>query len=117
MGYLTPRNLARTPLRYGLPKVHKPNIPLRPTDFACDSPTGNISKFVAHVMQPLPKQLPASIRDTKHLLRLLESLPPLSKNSILVKQDVTQPPLTSTSLKRKGQSSRTTSSLKKNISL
>ena len=101
MGYLTPPNHACTPLLYGLPKVHKPNIPLSPTVSACDSPTGNISKFVAHVIQPLPKQLPASIRDTKHLLRLFESLPLLSKNSILVKQDVTQPPLTSTSLTRK----------------
>lgn len=87
--FLTPPNPARTPLFYGLPKVHKPGIPLRPIVSACDSPTDNISKYVTYFIQPLAEQLPSYIKDTKHFLEHLNSLPPLPPNAILVTADVT----------------------------
>ena len=40
-------------------------------------------------MQPLVETLPSYIRDSKHFLQLLESLPPLPENDILVTADVT----------------------------
>ena len=80
---------ARTPLFYGLPKVHKPNLPLRPIVSACDSPTDQLSNYVTHFIQPLVEILPSYIRDNKHFLQLLESLPPLPENAILVTADVT----------------------------
>ena len=87
--HLTPPNPARTPLFYGLPKVHKPNIPLRPIVSACDSPTDQLSNYVTHFIQPLVETLPSYIRDSKHFLHLRESLPPLPENAILVTADVT----------------------------
>ena len=87
--HLTPPKPARTPLFYGLPKVHKPNIPLRPIVSACDSPTDQLSNYVTHFIQPLVEILPSYIRDSKHFLQLLESLPPLPENAILVTADVT----------------------------
>ena len=87
--HLTPPKPTRTPLFYGLPKVHKPNIPLRPIVSACHSPTDQLSNYVTHFIQPLVETLPSYIRDSKRFLQLLESLPPLPENSIHVTADVT----------------------------
>lgn len=40
-------------------------------------------------MQLLVETLPSYIEDIKHFLQLLESLPPLPENSVLVTADVT----------------------------
>ena len=87
--HLTLPNLARTPLFYGLPTVHKPNIPLQPIVSACDSSTDQLSNYVTHSKQPLVETLLSYIWDSKHFLQLLESLLPLPENAILVAADVT----------------------------
>ena len=87
--HLTPPKPARILLLYGLPKVHKPNIPLRPIVSACDSPTDQLSNYVTHFIQPLVETLPSYIRDSKHFPQLPETLSPLPKNAILVTADVT----------------------------
>ena len=87
--HLTSPKPACTPLFYGLPKVRKPNIPLRPIVSACDSPTDQLSNYVTHFIQPLVAILSSYIRDNKHFLQLLESLPLLPENAILVTADVT----------------------------
>ena len=86
---LSPPNPARTPLFYSLPKVHKSNIPLRPIVSACDSRTDQLSNYITHFIQPLVETLPSYIQDSKHFPQLLESLPPLPENAILVTADVT----------------------------
>ena len=86
---LTPPKPAHTPLLYGLPKVLKPNIPLLPIVSACDSPIKQLSNYVTHFIQPLVEILSSYIRDSKHFLQLLESLPPLPENAILLTADVT----------------------------
>ena len=43
------------PRLYGLSKVHKPNIPLKPIVSAIHSPTYNLSRFLAQTLQPLWK--------------------------------------------------------------
>ena len=40
--FLSPKKPPRTPLFYGLPKVHKPDCPLRPIVSANDFPTENM---------------------------------------------------------------------------
>ena len=69
--HLTRPKPARTPLFYGLPKVHKPNIPFRPIVSACDSSTDQLSKCVTHFIKALVEILPSYIRDSKHFLQLL----------------------------------------------
>ena len=86
---ITSPNPASTPPFYGLLKVHKPNIPLQPIVSTCDSPTDQLSNYVTHFIQPLVETLLSYIRDCKHFLQLLESLPPLPENAILVTADVT----------------------------
>ena len=85
----TPSNPARTLLFYGLPKVHKPNISLRPKVSPCDIPNDQLSNYVTHFIQPFVETLPSYIRGSKYFLQLLESLPPLPENGILVTADVT----------------------------
>lgn len=74
---------------YGLPKVHKPNIPFQSIVSACDSPTNQLSNYVTHVIQLLVEIFLSKIWARKHFLQLLESLPPLPQNGILVTDDLT----------------------------
>lgn len=39
------------PRIYGLPKIHKPNIPLRPIVSSINAPTYNMSKFLANIIR------------------------------------------------------------------
>ena len=86
--FLQPPIKPRTPLFYGLPKIHKPDIPLRPIVSANESPTENISAFVDHICQPLMKALPSYIRDTKDFLRKVLNIRQLPPGAILVTADV-----------------------------
>ena len=70
---LTPPRPARMLFFYGLPKLHKPNIPLRPISSACDSPTDHLSNYVTHFIQPLVEIFSSYIRHRKVFLQLLES--------------------------------------------
>ena len=44
---------SQTPLFYGLPKIHKENIPLRPIVSACGSVTYKVTKLLAQTLEPL----------------------------------------------------------------
>ena len=87
--HLTSQKPAHAPLFYGLPKVCKPNIPLRPIVSACDSPTNQLSNYVPCFIQPLVEILLSYIWDSKHFLQLFEYLPSLPENAILVTADIT----------------------------
>ena len=87
--YRTPPKPSRTPLFYGLPKVHKPNIRLRPIVLACNSPNDQLSNYFTHFIQPLVEILPSYIRESKHFQQLIESVSPPPENAILVTADVT----------------------------
>ena len=86
---LTPPRPARTPFFYGLPKLHKPNVPLQPISSTCESPTNYLSNYVTHFIQPLVEIFSSYIRHSKHFLQFLESLPLLPENVVLVTADVT----------------------------
>ena len=44
---------ARVPMLYGLPKVHKPDVPLRPIVSFMSSPTYELSKLLAWLLAAL----------------------------------------------------------------
>ena len=56
---------------YGLPKTHKPNIPLRPIFSAINTSTYKISKFLVPLLQPLT-QNNYTIKDTPDFLDKLK---------------------------------------------
>ena len=83
-----PHTQPRTPLFYGLPKVHKKDVPLHPIVSGCDSPTDNLSKYITHFIQPLVTHFPSCIKDTKHFLRIIHDTPTLPPDEFLVTADV-----------------------------
>ena len=54
----------RTPLFYGLPKVHKPNVPLRPIASFVGSPTYQLSKHLVFLLAPLVGKTPAHVKNS-----------------------------------------------------
>ena len=86
--FLYPTLPPRTPAFYGLPKIHKEGVPLRPIVSGNDSPTENISSYMDFVLQPMVRSLPSYLRDTKDFLTQIFSLPPLPGNCYLVTADV-----------------------------
>ena len=87
--YQRPKIPHRSPLFYGLPKIHKFNILLGPIVSGCDGPTDKLSQFVTHFIQPIAESLPSYFKDTTHFLRLLQFQKFPSNNCILVTADVT----------------------------
>lgn len=61
---------------YALPKIHKNTYqpPERPIVSGRGSLTDNLSKFVDRLLQPLVEALPSHIKDTIHLLQILDGL-------------------------------------------
>ena len=57
MEFLLPPKNTRTPLFYGLPKIHKPDCPLRPIASGCSGPTDHISAYITHFIQSLTSNL------------------------------------------------------------
>ena len=86
--FLQPTFPPRTPVFYGLPKIHKKECPLRPIVSANESPTENLSAFIDYICQPIMKNLNSYIKDTKDFLKLILTFPPLPPGAILVTADV-----------------------------
>ena len=67
------------PVFYGLPKVHKQNIPLRPVVAACDSPMTNLSIVVERILNQLLRYVPAHLKNTADALeRIRQRFPELT---------------------------------------
>ena len=55
----------QNPLLYGLPKIHKPGVPLRPIVSFVQSPTYQHSKHISDLLSPLVGQSPSAVRNSK----------------------------------------------------
>ena len=62
-----------TPKIYGLPKVHKVNLPLRPIVAFVGSPTYNLSKFLINVLSLLFKQT-YSVKNSAQFVNMVNDL-------------------------------------------
>lgn len=82
------RQLNPTPPKiYGLPKIHKPNWPLRPIVSQIDSPTYKASRHMANVLQTLTGKTRSFVRDSTHFIHLLEDVR-IQNDEIMVSFDV-----------------------------
>ena len=86
--YIQPKSPPRTPFFYFLPKIHKQNNPPRPIISGCDSPTDRLSKYLTSILNPIAQAQPSYLKDTKHLLQIIQNHPPLPSNTFLVTADV-----------------------------
>ena len=75
---------------YLLPKIHKRlyNVPGRPVISNSSFYTENISAFLDSHLKPLARQVKSFVKDTNDFLLKLNSLPPLSQDTILCTVDV-----------------------------
>ena len=78
----------RTQLLYFLKKLHKNPHGVRPICSGSGGPTELISALVDSYLSPIVKKQPSYIRDSSHLIKMLETLI-LPQNVLLVSLDVT----------------------------
>ena len=87
---LLPQN-SRTAELYGLPKDHKPEVPLRPIVSACGDPLDKISQLLEKILSQLLEFVPAHLNSTNEYLRRLADAFPghrLPERSIVFSVDV-----------------------------
>jgi hypothetical protein len=57
---------------YGLPKIHKEDVPLRPIVNCIASPTYDLAKYLAGLLNPLVGQLNCHIRNSQAFVQELK---------------------------------------------
>ncbi|XP_075732929.1 uncharacterized protein LOC142775416 [Rhipicephalus microplus] len=72
---------------YGLPKTHKPTVPLRPIVDFTTSPLRALSKYLHRTLAPLVGQTPTHIRDASHFLERMRDVT-MSSDDCFVSFDV-----------------------------
>jgi hypothetical protein len=73
---------------YGLPKIHKPDIPLRPIISSIGSPCFALAGYLLRILKPLAGKSNSYIKNSYHFVQLLNSVTP-QVSDILVSFDVT----------------------------
>jgi hypothetical protein len=69
---LTPNNEI-TQRIYGLPKIHKEDIPLRPIVNTIGSPTYELAKHVAKILSPLVGHTDSFIKDSNEFIKIIKN--------------------------------------------
>ena len=77
----------KTPLFYGLPKIHKPDVPLRPIASFIHSRSYHLSKHLVTILSPLVGQTDSNIRNSSDFAEFITSQT-LSPDETLVSFDV-----------------------------
>lgn len=78
---------SQLPRIYGLPKIHKPDVPLRPIASCIGSPSYLISKHIATLISPLTGQTNSHVRNSVHFKEVVNSVC-LEDDEIMVSFDV-----------------------------
>ena len=77
----------RTALFYGLPKIHKSEVPLRPIVSSVGSATYALSKYISDIIKPLTGNTESAIRNTVDFCEEMKSIE-IEKDEILISFDV-----------------------------
>jgi len=75
------------PRIYGLPKIHKEGVPLRPIVNTIGSPTYELAKYVAKIRKPLVGNTDSFIKDSHDFVNLIKN-EKMESDYILVSFDV-----------------------------
>ena len=75
------------PRFYGLPKIHKPQIPLRPIVSFVDSPTYNLSSYLANILEPLVGNTNCHVKNSYEFASFIKDIK-LTEDEELVSFDV-----------------------------
>ena len=85
-GHLRP-SATVCPKFYGLPKIHKPDVPLRPIVASQGSPSYNLAKYLAEILKPLVGKSEHHVVNSKEFITRIEQTK-LDEVEILVSFDV-----------------------------
>ena len=75
------------PRIYGIPNIHKPDIPLRPIVDTIGSPTYRLAKFLAEKLKPLVGNTSSFIKDSSYFIEKIKHRH-MKENDILLSLDV-----------------------------
>jgi hypothetical protein len=75
------------PRLYGLPKIHKEGVPLRPIVNCIASPTYSLAKYLTGLLNPLVGYSPSHIRNSEDFIHKLNTIS-LKESDILVSFNV-----------------------------
>lgn len=78
----------KVPIFYGIPKVHKKDVPLRPIVSQIDGPTYGINKLIDKYLFVAEQRVPNLIKDTISFLNYVEDNKHITSNTLLVTLDV-----------------------------
>jgi len=78
---------SRPPRLYGLPKIHKEGVPLRPTVSNIGTPTYQLSKHLSELLNPLTGKSAHHVKNSFHSIEILKSLK-IKPDDIMVSFDV-----------------------------
>ena len=67
-------SVPQPPKLYGLPKLHKPNIPMRPIVSFCGSPTYQLSKYLTNVLKPLTDESRHKLQSTENFIDAIKTV-------------------------------------------
>jgi hypothetical protein len=76
-----------TPTIYGLPKIHKDGVPLRPIVNTIGSPTYELAKYVAKILGPLVGHTESFIKDSNGFLKIIKK-EKIKPKDILISFDI-----------------------------
>ena len=71
---------------YGLPKIHKPGIPLRPITSCVNAPTYNVSRHLVSILSPLLEEKYSVTNSVVFAQRVRDQ--PIAEDEIMVSFDV-----------------------------
>ena len=67
-------SVPQPPKLYGLPKLHKPNIPMRPIVSFCGSPTYQLSKYLTNVLKLLTEESRHKLQSTENFIDAIKTI-------------------------------------------
>ncbi len=76
-----------SPRFYGLPKIHQPEIPLRPIVSFVNSPTYGVSSFLAKILSPVVGNTENTVKNSYHFAEFIRGKT-LNADEVLVSFDV-----------------------------
>uniref|UniRef100_A0A1B0GHU6 Putative reverse transcriptase n=1 Tax=Lutzomyia longipalpis TaxID=7200 RepID=A0A1B0GHU6_LUTLO len=78
---------AQPPRIYGLPKIHKENVPLRPIVSCVESPTHNLSRFCNDILKNITEKSPYKLKNSYDFVNHIKDLV-VDDDDVLVSFDV-----------------------------
>lgn len=77
-----------SPRIYGLPKIHKEGTPLRPVVSSVQSPTYNMSKFLANSISKILGKSEYHVRDSWEFIKFIKTIKQIPRSFKLISLDV-----------------------------